>query len=519
MKNLIKNNLILLFIGLLAMPNLVAQTDEQEDGKLSLSIEPKGEVQGRFYLAGEKAEEGDAIIAHKDRFYSVVNADYDNLVGVKVGIEGYAGDHDKGNGVSDAIVMLGESYVYMHILDAMMGLDQEKFDLYLQGGMFEVGLSNGRDAGQDKWAGDISGDFKMEYDYGTERGVIKNVVPNMQLDMKILDMLTVRLGMSLHDFQKPIYTSPEHLNKVYDMGAALLFDKEFGMHHISASIGYKADLSNNEEAAGISGKKKNKQVGSKYKNNKAQWSDDDDWVATGYEPQDFDQFGFSLAYTASLELGFAALDITPMFNFGVQGLSNSQPNAYKNPKTMWSAGLLFGLKDPDEGYNLVSLGIDMGGDTRENEDYTDALHGKHKRSYVDNTGFRGIGVKVWTDALRSVMGERYLSAWVGTRMEFWEPDYKDWKEDGVKKHAAEKEVERQTPLSYLGFGVEQRLVNKPDRSASIWASLEIKNPRPFKQKGTGWGSYGGGKFDPSNDSTDVYMNLGLKASFKAKFNK
>ncbi len=507
MKNLIKNNLILLFIGLLAMPNLVAQTDEQEGGKLSLSIEPKGELKGRFYLGGEEAEEGNAVVAQKDRFSSVVNADYDNLVGVKVGIEGYAGDYKKDKGQSHAAVILGESYVYMHILDAMMGLDQEKFDLYLQGGIFDVELSNGQDAGQDEWAADISGDFKMEYDCGTQAGVLKYVVPNMQLDMKILDMLTVRLGMSLHDFQKPIGSKNEP-NKVYDMGAALLFEKEFGMHNISASIGYKADLTNNEKAAGISGKAKepNPQVGTT--------SDGD------YEPQDFDQFGLSLAYTASLDLGFAALDITPiMFNLGVQGLSNSQPNAYANPKIMWSAGMLFGLKDPDEGYNLVSLGIDMGGDTRENDNFTDASGHKGKRSYVDNTAFRGIGVKVSTDALRSVMGERYLSAWVGTRMEFWEPDHKDLKNDGSKIHATEEKVERQTPLSYLGFGVEQRLVNKKDRSASIWASLEIENPRPFKQKGVGWGSYENGKFDHSNYSTDVYMNLGLKASFKAKFNK
>ncbi|WGK69243.1 hypothetical protein P0082_12325 [Candidatus Haliotispira prima] len=434
---------------------------ESEPGTITVKITPSVFGQGRIHLAGDEDRKLQNPITRGTAEGRVkFEGDYNGIAGVNVELEGelnsasgQGDDSTQGTGSASANIGFGDNaYAYVHVLEAF-GLDKGLFDIYLQSGRFEVGFDNAKEAGHDTWLADVD-------PLGRDNQI------NMQLDLKIMDMLTLRTGVSF----SPI----DSASQAYDLGFGLLFAKSFGDHKIEASVGYVANLTNNQ-------------------------GNDADGTpkAVSTVPGDFDDFGFSLAYTGS----FGSIKLMPFFNVRVKGLIAKPRWSYVNSLIGWSAGLKFQLRDAGDGYDLLGLGVDLGGSVRENNNYTTAAKDAVEAKYTENAGFKGLGVKIWTDGLKAVMGDNYLSVNLKTRFDLYTPT--DYVREGF--------------LGAWSIGLEQYLVNVSDASVKLKAEIGMENLAPFTRDGlSGFYNASGTR---QHAPFKTYFDLGLDASFTAKYTK
>ncbi len=437
MKKLSIAVLLLLFVG---MQSLMAQD-------LTVKVTPKAEGKGKIYLSGDEANEiaspetdGDAKV--------IVEGDYKGVGGVKVEL--------KAKFKTDGQPMVGfgdDAYAYAHVLKAF-GVDEKIVDLYLRSGRFELGFSNIKDAGQ-----------------GTKLGRDNKI--NMQLDLKIMDMLIVRYGLSFLGFDQK--------NLHHDMGVGLLFAKSFDNHKIEASAAYVTDL-----------------IG-------ARKPGDPETVGGG---RDYDSLGITLAYTGS----FGNIKVMPFFNFGLNGLLAKPDYAYSNPLIRWSAGVKFQLRDAADGYDIFGAGLAIGGATHTN--YSRTVDGNTQtimdrnpliKDLRDNAAIKGLGLKVWTDALKGVMGDNYLSFWAKFRLAFDDPAW-------VLDVNNEDLIQRKGFLDFWAIGLEQRLVNAADASVKLKAELGFENVAPLLLTNIGY-------IGAINNAFKTYLQIGLEGSFTAKYSR
>ncbi|MEM9423737.1 MAG: hypothetical protein AAF975_02975 [Spirochaetota bacterium] len=456
--------LSLLLLFSVGVQNLAAQ-DSAKEGTLTAKINPSGLGQGRLYFSGNSTDKGDLATEGDAEARAKFEADYNGIAGVKVEIEGEV-NKAKSNAVATHFGFGDNAYAYVHLLQTF-GIDKKIFDVYVQSGRFNVAFDNAKDGGQGKWLADVD---ELTRD--------KNV--NMQLDLKILDMLTVRYGVGF---------APIDQDK-NDMGWGILFSKSFGSHKIEASLAYVVDLSQKPYRTGTG-------------------KISDPFV---YKPQDFDQLGLSVAYTGT----FGSIVLTPFAAVRLKGLlaktNTDYVRSYINPMLGWSAGVKFQLRDAANTYDMVGAGIDLGGQTRSNRDYTNPDGTVVKQNYFANDGLGGFGLKVWSDALRSIMGKNYLHAWARVRLDINDPKINN----GL-------DIKRKGYLTSWAIGVEQYLINVSNASIKFKAGFTMEDTTPYYAEvrdGKGYINTIYPKTTTKAYSTPLYktyLDLGLEASFTSIF--
>ena len=486
---------------------------DQAEGIITVKATPSVSGKGRVYFSGDETLKGHNLYTDGDAKGRVkFEADYDGIGGAVVELEGELNsaelqedDAPQAAGSNAANVGFGENaYAYAHVLQAF-GVDAKIFDVYLKSGRFEVGFDNAEDAGQDKWKANVDG-------LGRDDKI------NMQLDLKIMDMLTVRYGTS--------FAMIDSGDSDYDMGWGLLFDKSFGDHNIKASVGYVVDFTDNtdynfgdktpetgtpssflaslEDFTSITGPGTLQPLYEDFLDNRSRVGD----KRTNDKADDWDNLGISVAYTGT----FGAIKIMPFANLSLKGLLAHPAYSYVNPLIGWSAGLKFQLRDDADKYDLVGVGLDLGGEMRENNNHYTKLDqkGEEEVDYTANKAFSGFGLAVWTHALRSMMGDNYLSLWAKARFDLNQPD------DFVKD-STEYEISREGYLGSWGLGLTQRFVNQENASVALSAEFGMENIAPFKVNNDI--GYVGSEtsIESKNAAFKTYLDISLNASFTSVF--
>ncbi len=504
-----KWKIVLSLLVLAGMQNLVAEDAMMKEGTITAKLKVEAKGKGRFNLSGEDAMKRNNIGTEGEAKVNF-EADYNGIAGVNVQLKGsIKGTKNLDSSVKDAKIPKGtkistndnedlaklgspggtdahkyvtrdipvagkatgtitslefhDAYAYASLL-APWGVDRKMVDLYVKSGLFRMDFDNAKYAGNHQWLADV--DY-LDRNKGHA---------NMQFDLKIMDMLTVRYGFALAK------TNTARL----DMGWALMFSKAFGDHKIDASAAYLLDSSENKGST------------------------------MSKKPQDFDQLGFSLAYTGS----FATMKLMPFFNFRFKGLANKPKYySYMDSEFGWSAGLKFQFMDAAKSYDMFGIGLDIGGNMRNSLDYKDD-ETKQKVKYYQNEGFKGLGVKIWSDALKGVMGKNYLSIWTKARFEFNDPG-KPHKLFGAD---ADADINRKDMLTYFGFGVEQYFVNVDNASVKLKAAIEASPSAPYSTMMKGKKVRFSSLPSPGDKITKAYtsdmkifIDLGLEGSFTSVF--
>ena len=452
MRKLTAALLVLLFAG---MQNLVADGHE---GKLTVKVNPYAKGSGKIYLSGEKYRElknpettGEAKVNF--------SADYNGIGGVQVDLKGALTSDKNEFGLGD------NAFAYIHILQAF-GMDKKIFDVYLKSGRFELGFVKGAK---------LTRDTKI----------------NMQLDMKILDMVTVRTGVAFSPFEKF-----GELSK--DVGFSVHFSKKFAdAHTVSAAVGYAVDLTNNQgndmNGDSKAGSFHNNEVGKRPAGQATK-------ISPGI-PSDFDVLGFDLSY----EGAFGMMRIKPFFGLEVNGLVARPRHAFISPKIAWNAGLRFALRDKDNGYDMVYTQLDFDGKMRENNNHKEPGKKDIEAPYIANEAFKGFKVTLGSHALKALMGKQYLSFETSARFDFNDP----------KKFKSGKDVERKGFLSEFKFSATQRLIAATDASVNMMLGFGLMNIAPYYLKDLGYlKNFSDTK--AMNAAFDTYIEIGLDASFTAK---
>ena len=494
-----------------------SEAGDQTEGIITVKVTPSVSGKGRIYFSGDETRKGHNLYTDGDAKGRVkFAADYDGIGGAVIELEGELNsaelqEDDAPQAVGSKAANIGfgkNAYAYAHVLQAF-GVDAKIFDVYLKSGRFNVGFDNAQDAGQDEWkanVGSLGRDDKI----------------NMQLDLKIMDMLTVRYGTSfaMIDSGKP----------GYDMGWGLLFDKSFGDHNLKFSAGYVVDFTDNtkynfgdktqktatpseylDSVEDFTGIASFTDFGTKY----TDFADKKDRVGDKRlkdGKNDWDNLGISVAYTGT----FGTIKIMPFANLSLKGLLAHPATAYVNPLIGWSAGLKFQLRDDADKYDLVGLGLDLGGEMRENNNYYEKLDQKGEvknQKYTANKAFSGFGLAVWTHALRSMMGDNYLSFWATARFDLNQPDDFSKTENNV---TTKYEISREGYLGSWGLGLTQRFVNQENAAVALSAAFGMENIAPFYIKDRGYvGSETSEKVKHAAFKT--YLDISLNASFTSVF--
>ena len=417
---------------------------------------------------------------------------------------------------SGASLGLGDNaYAYIHLLQ-IFGIDWNIFDIYLQSGRFEASFGNAQDAGDE--------DFKAEVAaLGREHQI------TMQLDMIILNMLTLRTAVAFSPFEKP-------KSLAHDIGFGLLFDHSFGMHTIQASAAYTADLTNNRgndhngtEKVGTDWTEvKNENARKFYQKYGPTYDEYTNYPSYGYWvrlPNDFDNLGFSLAYT----LNIGQVELMPFFNLEFNGLiaNANAAYAYTNPMVGWSAGLWFTLWDRTSSFSLLTAGLDLGGWARKNDNFTsDQYHYLTPDSKavtpngvtettnwdsIKNEGFKGFGIWLQTDALQGIMGDNYLRIWVWAQFHFDDP-----------KPFGSYDIRREGFLNYFGANITQYLINTDKATISLDLEFGLYNIAPYYLEGVGYlGEVPALAFlsqaKPKHAAFQTFIDIGLNAYFYADY--
>ncbi|MEM9424104.1 MAG: hypothetical protein AAF975_04870, partial [Spirochaetota bacterium] len=351
------------------------------------------------------------------------------------------------------------------------------FDVYLQSGRFNIAFDNAKDAGQSTWLADVD-------------ELTRDKKVNMQLDLKILDMITVRYGIGL----APAFTTSATGTDVggLDMGFGLLFAKSFGAHKIEASAAYVVNLA--PDSKKISTTK-----------------------ITTYAPKDFDQLGISAAYTGT----FGSIVLMTFAAFRLKGLINKPKySAYDSPEIAWSAGVKFQLKDAGNSYDLIGAGFDIGGSMRANLNTKTASITAAgvkkvfttKADYILNNALGGFGLKVWSDGLKAIMGQNYLHAWARVRFDLNDP---------IVKIGGKDVVTRKGIIGSWAIGLEQYLVKVTNATVKLKAEFGMDDLAPYYYDGAA----GKGHLKKAGTTTTMlkdplyktYIALGLDASFTSVF--
>ena len=453
MRKLTSALLVLLFAS---MQNLVADGHE---GKLTVKISPSAEGQGKIYFGGDQYRK---LANPQPSGKAKVNfsADYNGIGGVQVDLNGALTKDNTTFGFGD------NAFAYIHLLQAF-GMDPKVFDVYLKSGRFKSGYGRG-------------GELPRE-----------NQI-NMQLDLKILNMLTVRTGVALRPFEQA-----GKLNR--DLAFGLGFNKTFAdAHNIDFKAGYSVDLTNNQgnDMNGAS-KAGNPEPGAK-KLEKGKLVAIKD-VEKPTKGSDFDQLGFEVAYRGT----FGTIQIAPFFGLTVHGLIAKPRYSLVSPKLAWSAGLQFKLHDKDK--NLI-LGAKLGfdGEMRENNNYKTASTDEEAEN-TDNKAFKGFDFALETHALKVLMGKQYLSFEAKLRFDFDDP----------KQGKDGKDMKREAFFSSFELKAKQRLLAVSDASVNMILNFGLKNIAPYYLEDTGYVS------SPSSETAqhaalESYIEIGLDASFTAK---
>ena len=456
MRKLTAALLVLLFAG---MQNLVADGHE---GKLTVKVNPYAKGSGKIYLSGDEYRELKNPVATGEAKVNF-SADYNGIGGVQVDLKGAL---DNANNSSFG---LGDNaFAYIHILQAF-GMDKKIFDVYLKSGRFELGFVKGAK---------LTRDNKI----------------NMQLDMKILDMVTVRTGVAFSPFEKF-----GELSK--DIGFSVHFSKKFAdAHTVSAAVGYAVDLTNNQgndmNGDSKAGSFHNNEVGKRPQGQANK-------ISPGI-PSDFDVLGVDLSY----EGAFGMMRIKPFFGLEVNGLIAKPRHALISPKIAWNAGLRFTLRDANNDHDMVYTQLEFDGNMRENNNYKEVAKDRERESFA-NQAFKGFKVTVGSHALKALMGKQYLSFETEARFDFDSPKKK------AKGYPNLRERTREGFLTEFKFSATQRLLAVTDGSVNLSLGFGFKNIAPFFEKGKGYleDNVGGSKQDAAFQS---YIELGLDASFTAK---
>ncbi len=449
---------------------------DQAEGIITVKATPSVSGKGRVYFSGDKTLKGHNLYTDGDAKGRVkFEADYDGIGGAVIELEGKFNRAEAissgGDGIPYIVGFGDNAYAYAHVLQAF-GVDAKIFDVYLKSGRFKVGFDNAEDAGQDDWKANVDG---LDRDDKT----------NMQLDLKIMDMLTVRYGTS--------FAMIDSGDSDYDMGWGLLFDKSFGDHNIKASVGYVVDFTDNTD-----------------------YNFGDESKLLKKEADDWDNLGISVAYTGT----FGAIKIMPFANLSLKGLLAHPALSYVNPLIGWSAGLKFQLRDDADKYDLVGVGLDLDGEMRDNNNYYEKLDkkGEVKQKYTANKAFSGFGLKVWTHALRSMMGDNYLSLWAKARFDLNQPDKMVvYDQNDPNTPLWEVEISREGYLGSWGLGLTQRFVNQENASVALSAEFGMENIAPFKVNNDI--GYVGSEtsIESKNAAFKTYLDISLNASFTSVF--
>ena len=448
MRKLTFISLILLFVG---MQNLVADGHEEKEGKkLTVKVNPYVKGSGTIYLSGNEYRQLANPVTAGAKGQLTFDADYGGIGGLKLEIIGGLDTRT----IQSPQILLNQGFAYIHILQAF-GIDKKIFDLYLKSGKFKLAFGKG----------------------GSLRGT--NQI-NMQLDMKILNMLTVRTGVGFFPFE-----AKAGLNK--DLGFSLHFDKTFAdFHKVTASAGYTVDLTNNQ---GDTMEGKLKAAFPEY--------DKDGKQKKASGGTYFDQFGADLSYTGT----FGMIKIKPFFGLTIQGLVAKPRYSWVNPLIGWNAGLRFELSNADK-INMVYTQLDFDGEMRKNNDYKSP--GKDVTGeYVDNKAFKGLKVTLGSHALKALMGKQYLHLETSARFDIDSPKSKR---------------ERKGFLDEFKFSATQHLIAATDASVKLMLGFGLKNIAPYYEEGVGYleKSIGGKKQDAAFKS---HIDIGLEASFTGKIER
>ena len=498
---------------------IVAQQDNS--GSIRLSINPSIETEGRIYFSGDeyRSLSNPQTTGYWDDAYGNLDFQGDYLDQYGNALGGVVLETSGSLSSSAASFGLGDNaYAYIHLLQAFGIVDWNWFDLYLQGGRFEASLGNAQDAGDN--------DFKAEVDaLGRDNKI------TMQVDMIIANMLTLRSAYGFAPFEK-------HDSLAHDIGFGLLFDHSFGgMHNIQASVAYTLDLTNNlgndqngNEKVGTAWREvKNEQEKEFYRKYGPSY-DESDGSYYVRDPNDFDNLGFSLAYTADI----GRLQLMPFFNLEFQGVFADAAYAYTNPYIGWSAGLWLEVADRSNRYTILTVGLDLGGWARENDNYTSHKYVLDspgtcsiKESYggcdrtgatetvkwphIANEGFKGFGIWLQTDALQAVMGDNYLRPWVWAQFHFNDP----------KKFGA-YDISREGYLNYFGVNLTQYLVNTNEATVYLDIEFALYNIAPYYLEGVGYLGAVPALAKLSNPTVkhaafQTYIDIGLNADFSIDY--
>ena len=380
------------------------------------------------------------------------DADYGGIGGLKLEIDWLGLDTRT---IQSPQILLDQGFAYIHILQAF-GIDKNIFDLYLKSGKFKLAFGKG----------------------GSLRGT--NQI-NMQLDMKILNMLTVRTGVGFFPFE-----AKTGLNK--DLGFWLQFDKTFAdSHKVTAAVGYTVDLTNNQGDT-MEGKSQSCISWIRQKTVRQKKASGGTY---------FDQFGADLSYTGT----FGMIKIKPFFGLTIQGLVAKPRYSWVNPLIGWNAGLRFELSNADK-INMVYTQLDFDGEMRKNNDYKSP--GKDVTGeYVDNKAFKGLKVTLGSHALKALMGKQYLHLETSARFDIDSPKSKR---------------ERKGFLDEFKFSATQHLIAATDASVKLMLGFGLKNIAPYYEEGVGYleKSIGGKKQDAAFKS---HIDIGLEASFTGKIER
>ena len=564
-----------IFVALLASAQSIAtqETKKSAGGTFYFGFEPQIEATGRIYFSGDEARAlnnpqssslkgikatgkiGNSLKSANLRmgFYTFYDNRYDRTVGgVYLGTIGDLADDGADFGLDDV-------FAYMFLLPAL-GLNLDVFDVYLQAGRFNMEFYTAHDAGQPTWKAEID-------------DLLKEDKVNIFTELLIADMFTLSAGVSLAPFE-------ELGSLAQDVGFGLSFDYTFGMHTIEASAAYTLDLTNNK-GNDQNGKSKlgtpDQVITEKARDFYEQilnfpTKQKKDLSIVAKYPSDFDQLGFSLAYT--LDLG--QIQLMPFFNIEFNGLFANKKAflAYINPLIGWSAGVQFTLQDPTNDYSLLSLGIDLGGRLRKNDNYlgevteekldfsvidpdtglpkksTKTFEKTIKQQHIANEVFKGFGFTLQSDVLKAVMGKNYLGISLAMAFEFNQPktfgypipsqnaagDFLDadgnvipLDPDGFPTSAPAMvtksiEVQRKGYLRHLIVSLTQYLLNEAGVTLTFDLKFGLYNIAPLYLKGFGYIGNISKLIDLADPTKQhaafqTYIDLGINASFVGGYAK
>ena len=450
-----KRTLALLVFLAAGMQNLVA-----DERKLTVQFNPVIKGSGKIYLSGDEYRRLENPQTTGEGKFDL-EADYNGIAGAKIELKG-ALKNGQAFGLGD------NAYAYVHILEAF-GIDKRIFDAYLKSGRFE--LKFGEKGGKLKRDGQI----------------------NTQLDLKVLNMLTLRIGIA-NPFDEP---------GNQDIGFSLHFDKTFAeFHKITASMGYSVDLSNEHLAKNTKDMAEDKAAALRRRALLQGRLLSEEIVEAGY----FDQFGVELAY----EYTFGAIQIKPFLGVTVQGLIASPRYSFVNPMIGWNLGAAFTLNEAD--YVLLCAQLELEGKARKNNNYKSA--GKDSEApYIANEGFQSAAVTLESHALKRFMGRQYLSMKASARFDFNDPH----------KFESGADVQRKGFLTEFTLYATQRLIATDDVNINAIFGFGIENITPYYLDDGGFlSAFTGGYLENFTDTqgkdevVQAYIEIGLEANLATR---